>query len=409
MRCPLRFLPAAIVHTFITHVSATSPDEVALLQARMGHHETRHELAGSLPEERLANLIKEAQTPGSHSDLFRQPMINFGDAQYVSYMNMGKQMIAGIIDTGSFELVVFGSDCRSCSVAAHYNHHFSESYEMGTLRTQMNYGSGSTLCDESFEQVSIGPYDSKKQMFWEVIDAQMPILMNAAFEAIIGVGPTEAQLVQIWNDMGTYIKNLTGYYDRGMSAPPEAVSYAKQMVEAGVQLGTELPMLHSLKVPFFSICMGSEPRSDGVIVWNDTLAFDQPDLFVTLPVLSDHTWSALLTEPTLRFEGRMPLQLGCENGCTAIIDSGTSLLGAPSKIVKTIMDAMNLLDVNCSNLEVLPDLEFSLGGAHFSLPPSAIVAEVVGEATAMCIERSCLNCSRRAEPVLAASTTLVLQ
>jgi len=310
----------------------------------------------------------------------RQAMVNFGDAQYVSYMTMGKQVIAGILDTGSFELVVFGSDCTSCGVAAHYNQHLSETFQAGKLFTQQNYGSGGTICAEGWEHVSIGPYPASKQMFWNVQRAQMPILGNAAFEAVIGVGPSESPLAEIWDQTETFINNVTDFYEDGQDAPVASVTSARDMVDIALHMGKSPPMLHNLGVQTFSVCMGAEPGSDGVFIWDDNAAQEQPDLFTRVPVTGKHTWAANLSDARLTpIDGGDSTKIGCEGGCEAIIDSGTSLLAVPSSVIHTIEVAMTALDKSCSNLDVLPDLVFNLGGQKFSLPPSAYVAKMVGD------------------------------
>merc|ERR1740121_2217394 len=72
-------------------------------------------------------------------------------------------------------------------------------------------------------------------------------------------------------------------------------------------------------------------------------------------------------------------ELGCPRGsCTAILDSGTSLIMAPVSVVSRAVEALNALGRDCSNLTSLPRLEFELSGKKFSLPPESYIAEVVG-------------------------------
>mmetsp|Transcript_62114 Transcript_62114/g.166234 ORF Transcript_62114/g.166234 Transcript_62114/m.166234 type:complete len:499 (-) Transcript_62114:42-1538(-) len=391
----------AVAIAFLLHVAAAArlllvDDGVALLQSSMLVE--RDDTSADSPEKRLemAMSLARAQGSGDASSGFSQPLINFGDAQYVSYMQVGKYMISGLVDTGSFELVVFGSECRTCSVAAHYSHSMSNTFEGGTLVSEQNYGSGRTLCNESFEQVSIGPYPPTRQMFWEVVDAEMPVLQYAAFEAIIGVGPTEAALLRIWDEADFWVKNLTSYYDQAIWAPPEAVMDAQQMVKIGIELGNGLPMLHTWKVPVFSICIGANSGADGVVIWNDTRPVEKAHLFQRVPVLgNNHTWSALLSEPgLLSREGKRTELSACASGCEALIDSGSSLLGAPSDVISALTEYMEKLDADCSNLEDLPDLVFKLGNnTAVSLPPTAYVAQFDG-AVSEAVQKDHTNLAR---------------
>jgi len=306
-------------------------------------------------------------------------MINFGDTQYVSYIQMGKQMIAGIFDTGSYELVVFGSGCSTCGVAAHYNSRLSKTAHDGKLETQQQYRSGETSSQECYDQVSIGPYPAVEQMFWNVVDARMPILANAAFEAIIGIGPPEAPLAQIWNETGNLVNNLTSYYENGEDAPADVATEAKEMIDVALTMSKSLPMLSTLGVPQFSVCLGAKPGTDGLFIWNDTMAMEHPDMFTKVPVVGTHSWSANMSNVQLVSRFADPTDLGCAGGCSAVLDTGTSLIAAPAEVIDKVQAAMAAVDENCSNLHVLPDLVFELGGWQFSLPPSAYVAEVIGE------------------------------
>mmetsp|Transcript_29193 Transcript_29193/g.92006 ORF Transcript_29193/g.92006 Transcript_29193/m.92006 type:complete len:266 (+) Transcript_29193:1-798(+) len=135
----------------------------------------------------------------------------------------------------------------------------------------------------------------------------------------------------------------------------------------------------------FSMCIGRRPGSDGYFVWNDYSAYHQPDAFTRVQVVGRHSWSVQLDN--VRIEGMdedgrpnstSQVSLGCTSGCSAIIDSGTSLLAVPSHIKNKLEAMMARVNSDCSNLQDFPDLVFDMGGHRFSLPPSAYIGEVVG-------------------------------
>jgi len=330
---------------------------------------------------------KEAFYGRRNATGYRQAMLNFGDAQYVAYMTIGRQIITGILDTGSFELVVFGADCRTCGAAAHYSSQFSSSYQQGMLMTQQNFGSGGTVSMAGNEMVAIGPYPATPQGFWNVQQAQMSVLFSAAFEAIIGVGPPEAPMVDSWDLAGVAVSNVTSYYERGVEAPQQAVAEAQARIMVANEISKKVPMLQTFNVGSFSVCIGARPAADGVFVWDDPLPTARAELFVRVPITGRHSWTANLTNAYLDYPGgdapdfkESSKQLGCEEGCSALLDSGTSLLAVPRPVLKLLELAMTLLKDDCSNLEVLPDIKFQLGGTHLTLPPDAYVAKVVGDA-----------------------------
>jgi hypothetical protein len=70
----------------------------------------------------------------------------------------------------------------------------------------------------------------------------------------------------------------------------------------------------------------------------------------------------------------------CKGGCGAIVDSGTSLIAAPKEVLMQMDGFLSQVKSDCSNVDQLPNLEFTLGSGdkaeHFSLPPKAYVMKV---------------------------------
>jgi hypothetical protein len=334
------------------------------------------------PDPMPKNTTREHSSIESH----RQSMINFGEAQYVAYMTVGGQLISGILDTGSFELVVFSSACTTCGEAAVYNPFRSSSYGAKGLTTTLAYNSGDAYAEEAFDTVSIGPFSGTNMSFWEITRASMPVLYNAAFQSIIGIGPPETAASDIWTALqktAGNISNLTGAHKH---VPSELLTQVSEQLDVAVELSNGMPpLLKKFNVNMFSICIGAKPGSDGYIIWNDLSAERNPSLFTQVPVVGAHTWSIQLND--VRLSGNLNTSepdkvltqpLGCETGCSAILDSGTSLLMVPSSIITKLQDMMRTLDSDCSDLHKLPDLVFDIGGSTFSLPPDAYVGEAIG-------------------------------
>jgi len=320
----------------------------------------------------------------------RQILVNYGDVQYVTHFRIGRQTIVGILDTGSFELVVFSRACKSCGSAAKYDPKMSPNHLQGKLMTMQSYGSGDTYSAQAYDQLSIGPYAEMNQTFWEVVGARMPILATSAFEAIIGIGPPETPAVDAWQDAQDSLGNISVAYGDGTKPTAAQLKQAKDSVEAALEVSRNPTMIDTFGVGSFSLCLGSAPGSDGYLVWNDTSAFDSPQLFRRVPVIGKHTWSVKLGNIQLSMrnedfgggEGSPPGHtepFACTGGgCMALLDSGTSLLAVPGSVISWLSREINRLDTDCSNIDELPDLVFTLGEQRFSLPPDAYVAEVKG-------------------------------
>merc|ERR1712178_117280 len=90
----------------------------------------------------------------------------------------------------------------------------------------------------------------------------------------------------------------------------------------------------------------------------------------------DYYWSTSLGQVHL---AGVTIETG---NCSAIIDTGTSLLVGPSAVVDKIYelaDAWQAAGGSCDDLSQLPDLRFTLDGKDFSLPPEAYMGEMTGD------------------------------
>jgi len=68
----------------------------------------------------------------------------------------------------------------------------------------------------------------------------------------------------------------------------------------------------------------------------------------------------------------------CGRGCVAVLDSGTSLISAPSHALQGLELLLPELQRDCSNFEELPDLALELDGRLVTLPPESYVLRLGG-------------------------------
>lgn len=59
-------------------------------------------------------------------------------------------------------------------------------------------------------------------------------------------------------------------------------------------------------------------------------------------------------------------------GCRAIVDSGTSLIVGPTKVVSQILSQLNI-NSNCNGVSSLPDIVFTIGSDSYAIPSSIYV------------------------------------
>merc|ERR1719265_1550923 len=208
----------------------------------------------------------------------------------------------------------------------------------------------------SFDSLAFGPLQATKMYFWEVLRANMPILAYGEFNAIVGLGPPQ-----------------TPYLAALQQAQMTNTEASKEFAE---QLKGENTLLKSLGVNLFSVCLQPEHGSPGFVIWNDTDPALYPGEFDKIPVVGDLAWSVNMSNMKLAGSDE---DLACEDGCVTIIDSGTSLIGAPSTFVNRILEALNEIDDVCDHMDEAPRLVFNLGGIEHSLPPSSYLGDAFDE------------------------------
>mmetsp|Transcript_29640 Transcript_29640/g.78530 ORF Transcript_29640/g.78530 Transcript_29640/m.78530 type:complete len:418 (-) Transcript_29640:210-1463(-) len=270
------------------------------------------------------------------------PLKNNGDVYYVATVNVGGQSLGVIMDSGSLETVILSTRCQACGSTAHlYNPKRSHTITSEHRFTQQSYGSGVLLAQLMFETMKVGPISLAEASMWEVVDAKMALLQSTDFGGIFGLGPypQDFHLIQKGQNQDSGHTSLQWH----------------------------------LKSNFYSICLGGESGSDGHLIFNDDAHEKHAHSFVTLPALPDLPWwTADLTDVMFG-----DVRINCGK-CAAVIDSGTSLLAAPSGIVDTIRNQLEKLNVQCNTVHNAPDFTFKLAGHQFTLPASYYIGEIYG-------------------------------
>jgi len=266
--------------------------------------------------------------------VYRQRLRNYHNVQYVAEIKLGDQPVAGLYDTGSPDIVVKSDMCDGCVLPQQpYDHKKSSTYAMSGIIHKITYGAGSCEVCRGFEKITVGPMQAPHQEFWEVMEHSIPIWNTAAYEAVIGLGPTEG----------------TGY-DGG---------------------GT---LLMSLGVEVFSMCLQRANASDGFLTFGEQNT-GVVSAYPPAKVLGNQHWETRLGRITL--SNGAPVNLCPDSSCVATIDSGHSLIEGPMDQIMALSDHINVKE-DCSNIHELPTLRFELDGQLLELPPNAYVVRLGG-------------------------------
>jgi hypothetical protein len=279
-----------------------------------------------------------------HKEAYRQTLDNFRNTQYTGDFVIGDQHIAGIFDTGSFELLVRSTKCAACKhPTPAYDASKSPTFVKNGSTVQHVFGSGPCISESGYDDVQVGPMKAKGQHIWEITQHKIPVMDQAKFAAIVGIGP---------------------HFAPGNS---------------------EKTLLMNYGVDEFQMCLLRGSGKPGYLTWGPAPATAKAQM-VSVPVEGKMHWAAKMT--TIGFDKKAPSFLDkkgaavsanpCANGCAAIVDSGTSLIAAPTAALMQLSEQIGPIHEDCSNLHELPMLKFTLGDKHFELPPHAYVMRING-------------------------------
>eukprot|EP00928_Gymnodinium_smaydae_P013586 TRINITY_DN1494_c0_g1_i2.p1 TRINITY_DN1494_c0_g1~~TRINITY_DN1494_c0_g1_i2.p1 ORF type:complete len:352 (+),score=82.38 TRINITY_DN1494_c0_g1_i2:595-1650(+) len=214
----------------------------------------------------------------------------------------------------------------------------------------------------------------------------MSILSGDTFQVIFGVGPPSSAVKFAQLDADDMHKELEPLRRAGR-VTKQAEAIAKKFDAAVTHAKIVTSTLESMKIMSMSVCLGKASGSDGYFVWNDSAPRKHPKMFMRMPVVGDIFWSARMTNASLglRF-GKQGVRgerrsLGCDAGkpCSAVLDTGTSLIAAPSAVAKKFAEIIQEWTEEggtCDDVSSLPNLEFRLNNHLFVLPPQAYVGRV---------------------------------
>ncbi|KAM6217852.1 cathepsin E [Rhynchocyon petersi] len=271
-----------------------------------------------------------------------EPLINYLDMEYFGTISIGSppQNFTVIFDTGSSNLWVPSVYCTSQACQTHSKFHPSQSSTYSEVGSSfsIHYGTGSLSGIIGADQVSVEGLTVANQQFGESIKEPGQTFVDAEFDGILGLGyPSLA------------VGGVTPVFDNMM---------AQNLVD----------------IPLFSVYMSSDPAggagSELIFGGYDHSHFSGSLNWI--PVTKQGYWQ--ITLDNIQVGGTV---MFCSEGCQAIVDTGTSLITGPPSNIKQLQGAIGAQPVDgeyaveCANLNVMPDVTFTINGLPYSLGPTA--------------------------------------
>ncbi|XP_052671549.1 cathepsin E isoform X1 [Harpia harpyja] len=284
-----------------------------------------------------------------------EPLINYLDMEYFGQISIGTppQNFTVIFDTGSSNLWVPSVYCVSKACAKHTKFQPSQSSTYQAVGTpfSIQYGTGSLTGVIGSDQVVVEGLTVSNQQFAESVSEPGKTFLDAEFDGILGLAyPSLA------------VDGVTPVFDNMI---------AQNLVE----------------LPMFSVYLSTNPESSlgGELLFG---GFDPSRFTGTLnwvPVTQPGYWQIQLDN--IQLDGTVAF---CENSCQAIVDTGTSLITGPTKDIKELQSYIGATPVDgeyaveCSNLNVMPDVTFTINGLPYTLSAQAYTLMEYSDNMAFC-------------------------
>ncbi|XP_047330224.1 aspartic proteinase A1-like [Impatiens glandulifera] len=256
---------------------------------------------------RLTTQLLDSQNAGGIVKLK-----NYMNAQYYGEISIGTppQKFTVVFDTGSSNLWIPSSKCYfswACYYHSKYNAGRSRTYKVKGTYAEIHYGSGSIVGKFSQDNVLVGGLTIKNQDFLEVTKLSGNVFVFTKFDGILGLGFKE------------------------ISAGSVAPLWYNMMNQGLVQN------------PVFSFWLNRNTKEEegGELVFGEIDPRHYKGNHTYVPVTHKGFWQFDMGDIFLKGQ---PIGV-CRFGCSAIVDSGTSLLTGPPAVITMINHEIGITKV----------------------------------------------------------------
>ncbi|RUS89981.1 hypothetical protein EGW08_002248, partial [Elysia chlorotica] len=292
------------------------------------------------PEQKLDSLIRQVKFyQESNSD--DEPLKNFQDAQYYGPITVGTpgQPFNVIFDTGSSNLWIPSVHCPRSDVACQkhnkYNNATSKTYRPNGKPFVIQYGTGNVEGYLSTDTITVAGVSVVNQTFGEAVKESQDFVGTPA-DGLLGMGFPEISEDQVPTVFGNMVRQ---------KLIPE---------------------------PVFSFYLNRDEKASpgGVLTLGGTDPDHYTGDFTFVDVTKKGYWQFDMDRVNVKGE---ELTL-CKSGCSAIADTGTTLIVGPSSEVNALNSQLGgaptsqgLYIVDCKKVNSLPDVVFTLNGQQLTL------------------------------------------
>merc|ERR1712063_183095 len=266
-------------------------------------------------------------------------LVDTGATEYYGkiYIGTPPKEFTTIMDTGSSNLWVPSTSCtdRACSGKQKYSASASSTSIPNGKPITIHYGTGSMKGKLVYDNVDVAGLTVVKQEFAEATSLAT-FFTGSPFDGILGLAYQSISA-----------DNVPTFFDNAVK-----------------QNGID---------SVFSFYLDSQSGSNSSVLTfggYDTSYFSGTITYHTLFLDTGNyymiQWSGVSV-------GSSVINPECGTlGCRTIVDSGTSLIVGPNKVVSSILSKLNINE-NCNGVSSLPDIVFTIGNNNYAIPSSIYV------------------------------------
>jgi len=298
---------------------------------------------------------------GAREEFPEEPLDNYLDAQYYGPIELGTpgQTFNVIFDTGSSNLWVPSKTCPiwelACRTHNRYDSSKSSTYKANGTDFEIHYGSGSMSGFLSTDTCCISEVCVTDQTFAEATHEPGLSFIAAKFDGILGMGFPQISVGGV-------------------------IPVFNNMIDQGV-----------VDAPVFSFWLNRDPSQDlgGELILGGSDPMFYEGNMTYIPVQREGYW-----EISMDGMESDTNTVGCDGGCTAIVDTGSSLMVGPTKetdAINKMIGGVELVpgtgqyQVICSEIPDMPNIDLILGGKKFTLTGEDYVLQITQLGQTQCI------------------------
>ncbi|XP_062862650.1 gastricsin-like [Trichomycterus rosablanca] len=280
---------------------------------------------------------------------YYESLVNQQDMAYFGKIGIGTppQYFYVHFDTGSSTLWVNSVYCNSDACSSHplFDPSKSSTFSTDNKPFSIKYGTGSVQGFIGYDTITMGQL----------------IVTNQDF----GLSTVEP---------GDHFARPLHDGLMGLAFKPDDQTIVDTMIKEGL-----------IEEPIFSFYLSRDSETGSEIVFGGTDPDHYQGQIHWVPVQPDSHWQLVIDG----FEVNHQSTGWCDGGCTAITDTGTSLLLCPPQHLDSLHQMLGAQQddsgnyvFDCNSVDSLPPLTFIMNGAHLHLPGSAYVLQ--GDGSGSC-------------------------